>query len=107
MFGWLKKDPEKQMPAEEYDGIVTQHYEGSVISSEYNVNDPDEYPYHNLFPHGQGKMTYTYSGEIVESYEGEFDGGQYSGLGKLFRKGQTYEGRFEENKFVCEVTDNS
>ena len=55
MFGWLKKDPEKQMPAEEYDDIVTQHYEGLVISSEYNVNDPDEYPHHNLFPHGQGE----------------------------------------------------
>jgi hypothetical protein len=50
-------------------------------------------------------MTYTYSGEIIESYEGEFDGGQYSGLGKLFRKGQTYEGRFEENKFIGEVSE--
>ena len=40
-------------------------YEGGVISADYearsinrtDVNDQD-YPYHSLFPHGNGKITY-------------------------------------------------
>ena len=51
MFSLFKKDPSKQRPEEEYELTVTQHYEGSVISSDYNVNAPDEYPYHALYPH--------------------------------------------------------
>ena len=101
MFGWLKKDPEKKRPDEEFKGIVTQHYEGSIISPEYNVNNPEEHPFHNLFPHGFGKLVYTYGGEVVESYEGEFDGGQYSGQGKLIRSGSVFEGVFKENNFVA------
>jgi hypothetical protein len=100
MFGWLKKDPEKKRPAEEFERIVTQHYEGSVVSSDYNVNDPAEYPFHNLFPHGVGKIVYSYGGAVVESYEGEFEGGQYSGQGKLFKNGEVFEGFFEENEFI-------
>ena len=101
MFGLFKKlDPEKQRPQEEYERIVTQHYEGSVISADYNVNDPDESPFHSLCPHGFGKIVYSFNDEVVESYEGEFDGGQYDGKGKLFRKGEVFEGEFNKNKFV-------
>ena len=38
--------------------------------------------------------------EVVEEYEGSFDGGQYSGEGKLTKNGEVYEGLFIENKFV-------
>lgn len=102
MFGLFKKDPSKQRPEEEYERTVTQHYEGSVISSDYNVNAPDEYPYQSLYPHGFGKIVYTFSGEVVESYEGEFKGGQYSGKGRLVRKDSIFEGSFKDNKFLDE-----
>ena len=90
----------EKRPAEDYEKIVLHEYQGQVISSEYNVNDPDEYPYHALFPHGVGKIKYIYDGEVVEEYEGEFDGGQYSGKGKLTKNGKVFEGEFSNNKFV-------
>ena len=101
MFRIFKnKEQKKQRPQEEYQHIVTQHYEGSVISSDYNVNDPDEYPFHSLFPHGTGRIVYTSYGEVVEEYEGEFKGGQYDGKGKLTKNGDLFEGKFKENKFI-------
>jgi len=100
MFKLLKKLQGAQSPAEDYEKIVLHEYQGQVISSEYNVNDPDEYPYHALFPHGVGKIKYIYDGEVVEEYEGEFDGGQYSGKGKLTKNGKVFEGEFSNNKFV-------
>ena len=39
-------------------------------------------------------------GEVVEEYEGDFDGGAYHGQGKLIRFGEVFEGRFVENKFT-------
>ena len=102
MFGLFKKYLPKKSPDEDYEGIVTHHYEGSVMSSEYNVNDPEAYPYHAIWPHGNGKITYTYGDEVVETYEGEFDVGQYSGKGRLVRKGEVFEGTFSENVFVSE-----
>jgi len=53
-----------------------------------------------LFPHGVGKIKYIYDGKVVEEYEGEFDGGQYSGNGKLIKNGEVFEGVFSNNKFV-------
>ncbi|MDB2475478.1 hypothetical protein N9X06_00720 [Paracoccaceae bacterium] len=100
MFKLLKKLQGAQRPAEDYEKIVLHEYQGQVISSEYNVNDPDEYPYHALFHHGVGKIKYIYDGEVVEEYEGEFDGGQYSGKGKLTKNGKVFEGEFSNNKFV-------
>ena len=100
MFKLLKKLQGAQRPAADYEKIVLHEYQGQVISSEYNVNDPDEYPYHALFPHGVGKIKYIYDGEVVEEYEGEFDGGQYSGKGKLTKNGKVFEGEFSNNKFV-------
>jgi hypothetical protein len=100
MFKLLKKLQGAQSPAEDYEKIMLHEYQGQVISSEYNVNDPYEYPYHALFPHGDGKIKYIYDGEVVEEYEGEFDGGQYSGKGKLTKNGKVFEGEFSNNKFV-------
>ncbi len=99
MFNWIKKIGETR-PDEDYEDIVLHEYSGQVISSEYNVNDPDESPYHLLCPHGRGTIKYIYNGEAVEQYEGDFDGGQYSGNGKLVKDGKIFEGQFKNNKFV-------
>ena len=99
MFNWIKKF-RKPMRDEDYEDIVLHEYSGQVISSEYNVNDPDDYHYHALYPHGRGTLKYIYNGEVVEQYEGDFDGGQYSGNGKLMRDGKIFEGQFKNNKFV-------
>ena len=99
MLNWIK-NLRRPMHNEDYEGIVLHEYSGQVISSEYNVNDPDDYPYHALYPHGRGKMKYIYNGEVVEQYEGEFEGGQYSGNGKLIKDGKIFEGKFKNNKFV-------
>ena len=100
MFGIFKKASAKQSLEEENERVILHHYEGSVISAEYNVDDPDEYPFHALYPQGQGKIVYTINGKIVETYEGEFDSAQYSGKGKLIKNGEVFEGIFKENKFV-------
>lgn len=99
MFNWIKKF-RNPMRDEDYEDIVLHEYSGQVISSEYNVNDPDDYSYHALYPHGHGTLKYIYDGEVVEQYEGDFDGGQYSGNGKLMRDGKIFEGQFKNNKFV-------
>ena len=100
MFGWFKKDASLRETEEDFKGLVTHHYEGGVLSPEYNVNNPEEYPYHALYPHGKGKLTYTYGDEVVESYEGEFEVGQYNGWGRLEKNGKVYEGFFFANKFA-------
>ena len=87
---------------------VKVHYEGGVMSPEYavnslnkeNINDQD-YPYHNLFPDGHGKIVYSLDGEVIEQYEGMFEAGQYHGKGILIdRFGEIYEGEFKENSWV-------
>ena len=127
MFNLFKKKKEVQ-ETEENDGLdydastVKVKYEGEVISSEYadrslvivnnklreEFNDQD-YLFHMLLPHGKGKIKYTdprlaeenKDEGLLEEYEGEFDGGQYHGQGKLiFRTGEVLEGEFKENKFV-------
>ena len=61
--------------------------------------NPDDYPFHNLFPHGKGKITYMEGDTVVEQYEGEFKGGQYYGLGALVdRYGEVFEGEFRYGK---------
>ena len=99
MFKWWKNF-RRPMRDEEYEKIVLHEYSGQVISSEYNVDDPDSYPFHALFPHGSGTIKYIYNGEVVEQYEGEFDGGQYSGQGKMIKNGETFVGEFKKNKFI-------
>ena len=106
MFGWFKKDPAKERPPEEYEGLVVHHYEGQILSPEYNVNDPEAYPYHAMYPHGYGKIDYIFSGEVIESYEGKFDTGQYSGNGKLTKYGEVYEGLFLENEYIGPASED-
>ena len=52
----FKSDPETERSQEEYERLVTNHHEGLVISEDYNVNDPNEFPFHSLIPHGKGRI---------------------------------------------------
>ena len=80
---------------------VRVFYEGEVICGDYDLNNPQDYPFHNLFPHGKGKITYMEGESIIEQYEGNFEGGQYSGQGTLInRHGEILKGKFEKNKCV-------
>ena len=101
MFGlFSKKKPEQH--SDEYVDMnnVRVFYEGEVICGDYDLNNPDDYPFHNLFPHGKGKITYIEGEIIVEQYEGEFKGGQYHGQGVLVdRYGEVSQGFFEKNVY--------
>ena len=89
-------------------------YEGEVLSPEYTARtlvlneggdirkdfNDQGYPYHNLFPDGKGKIVYKFEDQILEEYEGDFQAGQYHGMGRLVdRNGEIFEGKFFENKF--------
>lgn len=79
---------------------VRVFYDGEVICGDYDVNNPDDYPFHNLFPHGKGKITYMVGDTVVEQYEGEFKSGQYHGQGVLVdRYGEVFEGDFQKNNY--------
>ena len=95
---------------------MTVHYEGSLLSPEYATEtlvypnngqkiredfNTQGYPFHNLFPHGKGKIIYKDGDTVLVEYEGDFEAGQYHGLGKIIdRHGEILEGTFKENKFV-------
>jgi hypothetical protein len=95
---------------------ITVYYEGTLISPEYAAEtlvfqnngkklrddfNSQPYPYHMLYPHGKGKMSYKDGDDIIEQYEGEFQHGQYHGSGTLIdRHGEVLEGIFKENKFI-------
>ena len=120
MLGFFKNKDKKTDVDEEsktYDPVnIIVYYEGTLISPEYAAESlvyPNNgtkvredfnnqgYPYHNLFPHGKGKMKYKDGEDIVEQYEGEFQYGQYHGKGTLVdRHGEVLEGTFKENKFI-------
>jgi hypothetical protein len=104
MFGLFKKREKNTEFFDTESVIVT--YTGEVLSADFtaeSLNRTDVhnygYPFHNLYPHGHGHIVYTLHGEIIEEYEGEFDVGQYHGRGKLYFKGATYEGNFDEG--IC------
>ena len=93
---------------------VMVFYKGEVLSPEYTartlvLNEGSDirkdfndqgYPYHNLFPDGKGKIVYKFEDQILEEYEGDFQAGQYHGMGRLVdRNGEIFEGKFLENKF--------
>ena len=90
----------------DYDAVVSK-YEGEVAVGDYvaetlnrsEVNKVGN-QYHLMVPSGRGKLTYLLHGEIIEEYEGEFDGGQYHGQGRLFWRGEIFEGQFDEGQFV-------
>ena len=101
MFGlFSKKKPEQH--SDEYVDMnnVRVFYEGEVICGDYDLNNPGDYPFHNLFPHGKGKITYVAGDTVVEQYEGDFKSGQYHGQGVLIdRYGVIIDGVFHENLF--------
>ena len=121
MFGFFKKK-DTILPYIDDEGSIYDaddiivHYEGTLISPEYAAEtlvfqnngkklrddfNTQPYPYHALYPHGKGKMTYKDGEDIVEQYEGEFQYGQYHGAGTLIdRHGEVLEGTFKENKFI-------
>ena len=119
MFGLFGKKSNKDIDKNEnvYDpDEVTVYYEGQLLSPEYATEtlvftnngkkiredfNTQGYSFHNLFPHGKGKITYKHGDKILEEYEGEFEGGQYHGVGVLSdRHGEILEGEFKENKFI-------
>lgn len=102
MFTNLFKKSEK-IEEDTAENIQRCHYEGEVLSPDYDTSSPHSYPFHALFPHGQGTITYyDENGVVLETYTGEFDAGQYSGKGKLIRGDQIFDGHFKENIFVGE-----
>ena len=120
MLGFFKKKDSEKTEVDDgkfYDpDNIVVHYEGTLLSPEYatqtlvypnngtKVRDDfntQGYPFHSLFPHGKGKITYKDGDDIVEKYEGEFQNGQYHGNGTLIdRHGEVLEGEFKENKFI-------
>jgi len=103
MFGIFGKKKNAIKTSDEYIDMdsVKVWYEGEVICGDYNLNNPSEYPYHNLFPHGAGKIIYSVNALIVEQYVGQFEGGQYQGAGVLIdRHGEILEGKFRDNLYL-------
>ena len=108
MLGFFKTNENKEN--DNYDpDKVTLEFKGDVMScgdyEAYNLNREDpslnqEYPHHMFIPDGFGKITYKDETKIIEQYEGKFKVGQYEGKGKLFFKGQIFEGTFKANKFI-------
>ena len=101
MFGLFRKKKPEQHSDEYVDmNNVRVFYEGEVICGDYDLNNPGDYPFHNLFPHGKGKITYVAGDTVVEQYEGDFKSGQYHGQGVLIdRYGVIIDGVFHENLF--------
>ncbi len=70
IFGKKKKQLSKIKNEDYIDmDIVKVWYEGEVICGDYDLNNPSEYPFHNLFPHGTGKLVYTFDGGVAEQYK--------------------------------------
>lgn len=103
MFGiFRKKNTSSAEPSGQIDlDKIRVFYEGEVICGDYDLNNPEDYPFHNLFPHGKGKITYIEGETIVQQYEGQFNAGQYHGKGCLVdQHGGVYEGYFIHNRWV-------
>ena len=120
MLGFFKKKDSEKTEVDDgkfYDpNNIVVHYEGTLLSPEYATQtlvypnngtkvredfNTQGYPFHNLFPHGKGKITYKDGDTVVEQYEGEFQNGQYHGQGTLIdRHGEILEGTFKENKLI-------
>lgn len=105
MFGLFSKKKKRLSDSKNENYIdmdsVKVWYEGEVICGDYNLNNPSEYPFHNLFPHGHGKIVYKLNGEIIEHYEGMFESGQYQGKGILIDcHGEVFEGIFNSNQII-------
>ena len=107
MFGLFKKKNPQLLGTYDEKPVdmnkVKTWYEGEVVCGDYDINDVECYPYHNLYPHGKGHIIYSLDGKVIEEYKGEFKGAQYHGYGLLVDKDrEVFEGRFWENCFVGE-----
>ena len=127
MFKFFKKQKEVDITeqTDEWNSDnVKVYYKGEVLSPDYarytllfpndgtnirkDFNDQPKESYHLLCPDGYGQIIYTDvkgnsdgSDRILEQYEGEFDSGQYHGVGKLVdRHGEILQGEFKHNKFI-------
>ena len=107
MLGFFKNNNDNVQDENFDPDDIKTHYEGGVMSAEYDartlnrkIPDRQDFPYHDLYPHGFGKITYKNGDYIIEEYEGEFEVGQYQGKGKLTLNGEVFEGTFKENRFV-------
>ena len=105
MFRFFKKSKPKEFIHAKESPLdmskVKTWYHGEVICGDYDINDPQGYPYHNLYPHGKGHIVYSLNDKVIEEYKGEFRSGQYHGSGELIdRYGEVFEGKFCENYFV-------
>ena len=108
MFNWLKnksKDVDWRQDNPNADESrfdrVTAYYEGEVDTSDlWDPDNVEESICIALIPHGYGKISYKFDGEVLEKYEGNFHKGEYSGEGKLVRLGKEFIGKFEHHKFV-------
>jgi hypothetical protein len=90
----------------DYEAVVSR-YEGEMVVGDYVAESLNRAEvnklgneYHVMIPDGKGKITYLYHGEIIEEYEGDFDGGKYHGKGRLVWRGEVYEGLFQDGEFV-------
>ena len=104
MFGFGK--PKVYDENFDYDAVVSR-YEGEMIVGDYVAESLNRAEvnklgneYHVMISDGKVKIMYLYHGEIIEECEGEFDGGKYHGQGRLYWRGDVYEGRFEDGEFV-------
>ncbi len=103
MFSWFKdtnslgRAGDVAVPNER----VKAYYVGEVDTADYwDPENIDDSCIAILLPHGFGKLTYKVNGEVLENYEGEFFMGEYSGKGKLVRRGKEYVGKFEKHQFI-------
>lgn len=105
MFGFFKRKTKEELTEFEETPLdmnkIKTWYKGEVICGDYDLNKAEDYPYHNLYPHGEGHIKYTLNGKVIEEYKGEFRGAQYHGYGELIdRYGEVFRGQFWENYYV-------
>ena len=105
MFRFFKKSKPKEFIHAKESPLdmskVKTWYHGEVICGDYDINDPQGYPYHNLYPHGKGHNVYSLNDKVIEEYKGDFEQGQYHGKGILAnRHGEVFRGQFWENSYV-------
>ena len=49
--------------------------------------------------HGQGILRFLENGKAVETYQGQFNNGEFQGVGRYtYSNGDVYEGTFEHEK---------
>lgn len=102
-FFWKKAFKLNEIHSDELQNLDEMNvwYQGEVISGDYNPENPADYPFHNLFPHGHGHLVYKRNGQVIEKYEGDFYAGQYHGQGILIDDlGKTFKGEFFENRYI-------